>query len=42
MTIYFFLKATEPFLLRNFICDRIDLKAQFLIVQIKELTCNYF
>ena len=43
MTISFlFLKAIEQFSSTKFVCDKIDLKAQFFIVKIKELTCNCF
>ena len=35
--IIFFLKVTELFLLTNFVSDKIDFKAQFMIVKIKEL-----
>ena len=37
---FFFLKVSEPFLLTNFVSNKIDLKAQFLIVKIKESTSN--
>ena len=36
------MKATEPFLVTNFVNDRMDLKAQFLMVKIKELTSKCF
>ena len=42
MAIYFFLKATEPYFLTNFVSNEIDLKPLFLNFKINELTSNCY